>query len=104
MLKQAVGKVAESAVAWVQADACRLPLADGAFEGVVCVNSFHYFRQPATALQEMRRALQPGGWLVLVDWCDDYLMCKLCSRWLRWTDPAFYRIYTVQECERLFNA
>jgi len=35
---------------------------------------------------------------VLVDWCDDYLSCKLCSIWLRLTDRAFYRTYSLADC------
>jgi hypothetical protein len=51
----------------------------------------------------MRRVLRPGGSLVLVDWCDDYVACKLCSVWLRWTDPAFHRTYSLAECEQLLR-
>jgi hypothetical protein len=48
--------------------------------------------------------LRPGGRLVLVDWCDDYVSCKACSLWLRWTDPAFYRTYSLRECSDLVAA
>lgn len=101
MLKQAAGKRMGSAVTWLQADGVRLPFASAAFDGVVCANSFHYFRQPDAALGEMRRVLRPGGWVVLVDWCDDFLACKLCSWWLRWTDRAFFHAYSIAECEGL---
>src|SRR5215471_6406351 len=96
MLRQAVRKQIGSQVFWAQAEAGRLPLADATFDSVVCANSFHYFRLPVGALREMGRVLRPGGSLVLVDWCDDYLTCKLCSLWLRLTDPAFYRTYTLR--------
>ena len=103
MLRQAVSKAVGSQVCWVQAEAGRLPLADASFDWVVCANSFHYFRQPAATLREMNRVLRPGGSLVLVDWCDDYLTCKLCSWWLRFTDPAFYRTYTRNDCQALLE-
>jgi ubiquinone/menaquinone biosynthesis C-methylase UbiE len=103
MLRQAMGKGIGDRVVWIQAEAGKLPLADASFEWVVCVNSFHNFRQPATALAEMRRVLRPGGSLVLVDWCDDYLTCKLCSWWLHWTDAAFYRAYALRECAALLE-
>ena len=47
--------------------------------------------------------LRPGGTLVCVDWCDDYLTCKACSWWLRLTDPAFYRTYALSECRILLE-
>lgn len=103
MLQQAVGKGTSPQVFWLQAEAGRLPLGDGSFDWVVCANSFHYFRQPIAALREARRVLRPGGRLVLVDWCDDYLTCKVCSWWLRWTDPAFYRTYATEECQALLR-
>jgi SAM-dependent methyltransferase len=70
---------------------------------VVCANSFHYFRQPLAALREVARILRSGGSLVLVDWCDDYLTCKLCSAWLRLTDPACFRTYTLRSGEALLG-
>jgi SAM-dependent methyltransferase len=70
----------------------------------ICANSFHYFRSPVKALQEARRVLRPHGLFVLVDWCDDYLSCKLCGLWLRLTDPAFCRTYTGRACRSLVEA
>jgi ubiquinone/menaquinone biosynthesis C-methylase UbiE len=101
MLQQAAHKEVGRPVGWVQAAACRLPLADTCFDWVVCANSFHYFRHPLPALREMARVLRPDGSFVLVDWCDDYLTCKLCGWWLRWTDPAFFRAYTLRQCRSL---
>lgn len=87
----------------IQAEASRLPLFDRSFDLVFCVNSFHYFRRPLAALHEARRVLRPGGRLVLLDWCDDYLTCKLCSIWLRRTDPAFHRVYGLRECQAMLQ-
>ncbi|HUY32372.1 MAG TPA: methyltransferase domain-containing protein [Pirellulales bacterium] len=87
----------------VAADVTRLPLPAGSFDDVFCVNAFHYFRGPHDALAEMHRVLRPAGTLVIVDWCDDYLSCKLCGAWLRWTDPAFHRMYSVSGCRELLR-
>jgi ubiquinone/menaquinone biosynthesis C-methylase UbiE len=101
MLKQARDKEPDRPATWIQADVARLPLADEVFDVIVCANSFHYFRAAETALGELRRVLRPGGTFLLVDWCDDYLTCKLCSLWLRWSDPAFHRAYSLQSCRSL---
>ncbi|GIW92520.1 MAG: SAM-dependent methyltransferase [Pirellulaceae bacterium] len=103
MLRLARAKLPHSATAWIQADATWLPLADSLFDLVVCANSFHYFAQPVEALQEMRRVLHSNGVFILVDWCDDYLACKLCSIWLRWTRRAFYRTYSARACRSMLE-
>lgn len=54
-------------------DAGRLPFKDGAFDKVICTNSFHHYPQHLAALKEMRRVLKPGGLLVLVDPRKDHL-------------------------------
>ena len=101
MLCQASHKEGNKRVAWVQAEASLLPFADQSFDHVVCANSFHYFPSPIQALNEVHRVLRPGGSFVLLDWCDDYLSCKLCSVWLWLTDPAFCRTYTSNACQAM---
>jgi ubiquinone/menaquinone biosynthesis C-methylase UbiE len=103
MLQVARSKDELRRVEWIEADVADLPLPDHTFDCVVCANSFHYFPAPERALAELRRVLRPGGALVLVDWCDDYLSCKLCSLWLRWTDPAFHRTYSLKSCRQLLE-
>jgi ubiquinone/menaquinone biosynthesis C-methylase UbiE len=101
MLRQAAAK--QTGAVLLAAEAWRLPFAAESFDVVYCANAFHYFRLPEPALAEMRRVLRPTGRLVLVDWCDDYLSCKLCSLWLRWADPAFYGAYTLRACHELLE-
>lgn len=103
MLEQAAQKPELSSVQMKEACASELPFEDDAFDCVFCVNSFHFFAAPEASLREMRRVLRDGGRLVLVDWCDDYLICKLCSLWLRMVDPAFHRTYTLEHCQRMLR-
>lgn len=84
----------------IQGTADRLPFPDATFHQVVRSNSFHHFHAPATALREVRRVLRPGGVFLLTDWCNDYLSCKICSIYLRLTDPSFHRAYTLGDCNR----
>jgi ubiquinone/menaquinone biosynthesis C-methylase UbiE len=88
-------------VGLVRAVAERLPLPAGAFDAVVSTNSFHFFRDPTAALREMRRVLAPGGRVVITDWCDDFLTCRLCDRLLRLVNRAHFRAYRAGECRRL---
>ena len=81
-----------------------LPWNSGTFDVVVSCNMFHYISHPVEALQEMARLLRPGGSLVLTDWCDDYLACRVCNIYLRLTNRAFYKTYREAECLELLRA
>jgi ubiquinone/menaquinone biosynthesis C-methylase UbiE len=81
-----------------------LPWGAGAFDVVVSCNMFHYISHPVQALREMGRVLRPGGSLVLTDWCDDYLACRVCNLYLRLTNRAFYKTYRQAECRELLHA
>ena len=75
-----------------------LPWPDGSFDMVVTCNMFHYITHPLPALREMERVLRPGGALVITDWCDDYLACRLCNIYLRMTKRTYYKTYREREC------
>jgi ubiquinone/menaquinone biosynthesis C-methylase UbiE len=79
----------------------RLPFESGQFDVVVSSNVFHYIRHPAAALREMSRVLRPGGRLLITDWCDDFLACRLCNLYLRLFSPAHFKMYSARECLRL---
>jgi SAM-dependent methyltransferase len=49
------------------AHAGELPFRSGAFDAVLCTNSFHHYPEPAGTLREIRRVLRPGGRAVLID-------------------------------------
>jgi len=82
MLAQARARLPNE-VALLAADAEALPFPAGSFDAVGSASSFHYWPSPRRGLEELRRVLRPDGQLVLTDWCDDYLACRLCDRILR---------------------
>lgn len=81
----------------------RIPFGDSVFDVVVCCNVFHYIRQPLAAIADMLRVLKPAGRLVITDWCDDYLACRLCDLYLRIFNDAHYRVYGRNECLSLLK-
>jgi ubiquinone/menaquinone biosynthesis C-methylase UbiE len=102
MLEIAKGKLSDNVdlrVGWAN----ELPWADGSFDVVVSCNMFHYITHPIQAIREMERVLRPGGQLVITDWCDDYLACRLCNIYLRMTSRAHYKTYRQQECLNLLH-
>ena len=80
-----------------------LPWRRASFDVVVSCNMFHYITHPIEALHEMARVLRPGGTLVLTDWCDDYIACRVCNLYLRLTNRAFYKTYRQAECLDLLH-
>ena len=85
------------------ASADALTFQDGTFDIVVTSNAFHFFRAPDQVLDEIRRVLRPGGRLVITDWCDDYIACRICDRLLRFFSASHYRIYGSAECRVLLE-
>jgi ubiquinone/menaquinone biosynthesis C-methylase UbiE len=58
-------------VAFRQGDAAHLPYDSESFDFVLCRAAFKNFAEPVRALQEMHRALKPGGKGLLIDLCKD---------------------------------
>jgi len=90
-------------LAFLQANASDLPFESERFDTVVCANCFHYFDQPGQTLVEMKRVLKKGGRLVLLDWCRDYLVCRICDVVLKMLDPAHKECYSLAQAEKLFT-
>ncbi|MGM3305756.1 class I SAM-dependent methyltransferase [Anabaena sp. WFMT] len=85
------------------ASASNLPFDNDIFDVIVSANSFHYFDDPLAALKEMRRVLKPDGKVIILDWCRDYLTCKICDIILKSFDPAHQQCYTQNEFHRLLE-
>lgn len=90
-------------VSFKRASASTLPFDSDSFDVIVSANSFHYFDNPFAALKEMRRVLKPDGKVIILDWCRDYLLCKICDIILKGFDPAHKQCYTENEFHRLLE-
>jgi ubiquinone/menaquinone biosynthesis C-methylase UbiE len=64
-----------------QSPAEQLPVEESSVHVVTCTNAFHFFRDKARALQEMKRVLKTQGTLCITDWCNDYWIVRL-YHWL----------------------
>ncbi|MBI4459928.1 MAG: methyltransferase domain-containing protein [Acidobacteria bacterium] len=99
MLQQARQKLRNGyCLHWTNVQAEHLPFAKESFDGVACINSFHYYRQPLRVLQEIHRVVRPDGWLVLTDWCNDFLACKVGHWALRVADRTRIHRYAMAHC------
>ncbi|WNZ28048.1 methyltransferase domain-containing protein (plasmid) [Leptolyngbya sp. NK1-12] len=90
-------------VRFQHASASALPFPDTSFDTVISANAFHYFDDPNVALQEMKRVLKPHGDLIILDWCKDFLVCRICDWVLQRIDPAHQQCYTQAEFHRLIS-
>lgn len=93
----------EPRVSFQHALADALPFDEKTFDWVLCCSSLHYFRQPARVLKEFARVLKPTGRLLLLDWCRDPWHCRVINWWKVRHDPAYAKMYTTQELERLLR-
>ncbi|MDO9707618.1 ArsR/SmtB family transcription factor [Paracraurococcus lichenis] len=74
-----------------QADMYRLPLPDAAFDAAALQMVLHYAEDPAAALAEAARVLQPGGLLVVIDLApheQSDLLEQQAHRWPGFDDAA----------------
>lgn len=84
-----------------QACAETLPYGNATFDVVLSTNVFHFIRHPVAALREMLRVSKPSGKVVITDWCDDYLACRVCDVFLRVFSRGHFRTYGSKECREL---
>lgn len=84
---------------WAEA----LPVPAERYDVVVSCNMFHYLQEPMNALAEMHRVLRPGGRLVITDWCDDFIACRICDWYLRLVNRAHVKTYRVQACTAMLE-
>ena len=61
------GRLAEAGAAPVVADAARLPIADGAADGIISVEAAFHFSSRRAFFEQCYRALRPGGVLAMSD-------------------------------------
>jgi ubiquinone/menaquinone biosynthesis C-methylase UbiE len=89
---------------FVKANAATLPFPDRSFDLVVSASSLHYFDQPGASLAEMRRVVMPSGSVVILDWCRDYLTCRLFDLVLKRIERGYQSCYTQHEFHRLLSS
>ena len=87
----------------VQAASEALPLADASIDVLVSSSTFHFVREPGKALSEMRRVLRPGGRLVLIDWCRDFLTMRMLDGYLKAFDAAHHHTYGSEQFVQLLE-
>jgi ArsR family transcriptional regulator len=79
------------------ADMYRLPLSDASFDTAVLQMVLHYAEDPAGAVAEAARVLQPGGRMIVIDLTSharEDLTSKRAHRWPGFSDTAINQLFT----------
>ncbi|WP_193200021.1 class I SAM-dependent methyltransferase [Nostoc sp. MG11] len=91
-------------VSFSTASASALPFSSSSFDVVVSANAFHYFDDPDAAFAEMKRVLKPDGKLIILDWCRDYILCKICDILLKIFDSGHKQCYSQAQFHQLLTS
>lgn len=70
-------------VSWVQGWAVPLPFASESFDAVVCLEVTEFTPRPRSTINELRRVLRPGGWLLIsnrIGWQAPLIFGRTVSR------------------------
>lgn len=86
-----------------EADAERLPFHDGAFDLVVCNDSFHHYPDPDRAVFQMWRVLRKGGALVLGDVWQPAPARAVMNAWMPFSHEGDVRIYSEAELRAILG-
>jgi SAM-dependent methyltransferase len=100
---------AESAAAGVEnvgfevGDATALDLPDDSFDGAITRFSFHHIPAPVRVLEEMRRVVKPGGFVIVADFVtdDDAEAAAWREEIERLRDPSHWALLTPSRIEAL---
>lgn len=86
-----------------EADAERLPFHDGAFDLVVCNDSFHHYPDPDRAAFQIWRVLRKGGALVLGDVWQPAPARAVMNAWMPFSHEGDVRIYSEAELRAILG-
>lgn len=79
----------------------KLPLPGHSFDIIICNDSFHHYPNPATALAEFKRVLNPGGMLLISDYRMAFPLRQLMNLFIRYSQDGDVHIYSKGELRRL---
>jgi SAM-dependent methyltransferase len=106
MVEKARAEVASAGVENVSfelGDATALDLPDASFDGAITRFSLHHIPAPVRVLEEMRRVVKPGGWVLVADFVTDE--DGEAAAWReeieRLRDPSHWALLTPSRIEAL---
>jgi ubiquinone/menaquinone biosynthesis C-methylase UbiE len=80
-----------------------LPFEADFFDKILCTNSFHHYKNPLTALKEVRRVLKPGGELYILDMTADDFLTRRINKLFSHREPEHVKFYSTAEYRSMFS-
>lgn len=81
-----------------------LPFGDARFDLLVSTSALHFFADIAAATAEMQRVMRPGGRMLVLDWCADFLTMRLYDAFARALGRANFTMLDTAAYSRLLHA
>jgi len=74
----------KSKIKFVHADVHNLPFANNSFDTVTAIETLEHLTFPERVLDEIRRVLKPGGYLIIGQDTDSILFRTIWFAWTKW--------------------
>jgi ubiquinone/menaquinone biosynthesis C-methylase UbiE len=87
---------------FLTANAQELPFEVDYFNIIICTNSFHHYPDPKKALREIRRVLQVGGRVYIMELTADEPVTRALNRLFTKREPEHVKFYSTREYNTLF--
>ncbi len=86
-----------------QGDFLETSLEENSFDVAFSISNLHYFSNPLSVFEKVKRVLKPGGLFIIVDWNRDSFQGKIYNWYMGKADPAFAKIYRISEAYPLLE-
>lgn len=84
-------------VSFKQGDFLETSLEENSFDVAFSLSNLHYFSNPLSVFEKVKRVLKPGGLFIIVDWNRDSFQGKIYNWYMGKADPSFAKIYLISE-------
>jgi ubiquinone/menaquinone biosynthesis C-methylase UbiE len=79
-----------------------LSFTDNSFDIILCLSSFHNYKDQKTVCSEIYRVLKPGGTIYILDWNNSGFF-KFINLLLDWSNPEIINTKSATEVVRLLK-